>query len=184
MIPSMKTVEPVYREIQLYRALPPFTLLTVVGTLFGWFLVVWVAVMGRPLGALDMPSWLALAIGLPLGVLLPVLYGRMQMLTEVYPDRVSVRNGMSSSMIFPLSNVTAVDLRTDDNIRGDYNDRNLGSDRISRMAYVVTTHSGVQLSMADGRQILIGSMEPDVLHDAILTQWRPQRAVETEGVVS
>lgn len=180
MILSMKIVEPVYREVQYYRALPPFTLLTVVGTLFGWFLVVWVAVMGRSLGALDMPSWLALAIGLPLGVLLPVLYGRMQMLTEVYPDRVSVRNGMSSSMIFPLSNVTAVDLRTDD-IRGDYNDRILGSDRISRMAYVVATNSGVQLSMADGRQILIGSMEPDVLHDAILTQWRPQRAVETEG---
>lgn len=177
MILSMTTKEPVYRELQPYHALPPFTLLTVVGTVFGWFLVVWVVVMGRPLGALDLPPWLALAIGLPFGVLLPIVYRRMHMLTEVYPDRVSVKNGMSSRMDFPLSNVTAVDIRTD-NIREDYNNRTLGTDRVSRMAYMVTTDNGVQLSMADGRQSLIGSLTPEQLHAAILSQWRPEQRPE------
>lgn len=181
MILAMTTAEPVYREVQPYHVLPPFTLLTVVGTLFGWFLVIWVVAMGRPLGALEMPSWLALAIGLPLGVLLPILYRRMHMLTEVFSDRVSVKNGMSSRMTFPFSKITAVDVRTDD-IRDDYNNRSLGSDRISRVAYVVTTDSGVQLSMADGRQVLIGSMQPDTLHSAIVAQWRPEGLVESEKV--
>ena len=31
---------PLYREVQRYRDLPPFTLLVVVGALFGWLLVV------------------------------------------------------------------------------------------------------------------------------------------------
>lgn len=80
-------------------------------------------------------------------------------------------------MDFPLSNVTAVDIRTD-NIREDYNNRTLGTDRVSRMAYMVTTDNGVQLSMADGRQSLIGSLTPEQLHAAILSQWRPEQRPE------
>lgn len=166
---------PTYREEQFYRALPPFTLLTVVAALFGWFLIVWVVGLGRPLGALDMPKWLALVLGLGFGVVPLLAYGRLRMLTEVYSDHVAVMNGMSGRLRLPLADVIEVVVRTDD-IRDDYNVRNLGRLTTTRTAYNVTTPSGVQLTMRDGRQFLIGSLRPDELEAAIQTAWPNGRA--------
>ena len=159
-------MSPLYREVQRYRDLPPFTLLVVVGTLFGWLLVVWVGLMGRPLGQMTLPTWLALAIGLPLGVVLPLAYGRLAMTTEVFADRLVVVNGMSARVNLRHADVTAVTVRTDD-IRGDYNQRNIGEFSNTRIAYVVSASQGVQLEMRDGRLILIGSNDPAALAAAL-----------------
>jgi hypothetical protein len=174
MIQWMNAATPTYREIQPYRELPPFTLLAAVGTLFGWFLIIWVGILNRPLGALDMPAWLAGAIGLPLGVLLPIAYMRLNMLTEVYPDRVYINNGLSGRMAFPLAGVAGVEVRTDD-IRGDYNVRNVGNVRQTRIAYTVSSDSGVELTLDDGRRFLIGSRQPEALGAAVLAAWRAAR---------
>jgi hypothetical protein len=178
----MNNAAPIYTETQLYRELPPFTLLVVVGTLFGWFLIIWAGVLGRPLGALDLPLWLAGAIGLPLGVLLPIAYARLHMLTEVYPDRIYVNNGMSSRMNFPLADVAAVEVRSDD-IRSDYNVRNVGAVRSTRVAYIVTSDKGVQMTLDDGRWYLIGSKRPEELEAAILAAWRAARPSAATEVV-
>lgn len=175
----MDSTAPLYREVQPYRELPPFVLLVVVGTLFGWGLVAWVAVMGRPLGALDMPDWLSLAIGLPFGILLPLAYGRMTMVTEVYPDRVVVNNGMSSHKELSFGHVVAVQMRND-NIHGDYNNRIFGATDGSRTAHTVTSDKGVELTMDDGGQFLIGSKDPDGLGDAVMRAWyavRPELSI-------
>ena len=162
----MKSSGPVYREVQYYRELPPFTLLTVVGVLFGWFLIIWVGVMGHPLGKLVMPTWLALAIGLPLGVLMPLVYARLKMVTEVFKDRLVVTNGMSARASLPFAKIANVEVRTD-NIHEDFNIRNVGTLSATRLAYTVTTENGVQLTMEDGRQFLIGSKDPNALNEAI-----------------
>ncbi len=161
-------MSPLYREVQRYRDLPPFTLLVVVGALFGWLLVVWVGLMGRPLGQMTLPTWLALAIGLPLGIVLPLAYGRLAMTTEVFADRLVVVNGMSARVNLRHSDVAAVTVRTDD-IRGDYNQRNIGEVNNTRIAYVVAASQGVQLEMRDGRLILIGSNDPAALAAALAT---------------
>ncbi len=174
---------PLYREVQPYRELPPFVLLVVVGTLFGWLLIAWVAVLGRPLGALDLPVWLSLAIGLPLGILLPIAYGRMTMVTEVYPDRVVVNNGMSSHKELPFAHVVAVQTRSD-NIHGDYNDRLFGATAGSHTAHTVTSDQGVELTMDNGGRFLIGSKDPDGLGSAVLRAWQavhPKPAVGEVG---
>jgi len=155
-----------YREEQLYRELPPFTLLVVVGTIFGWLLVVWAGLLGRPIGRAELPLPVTLAIGLPLGILLPLAYGRLRMTTEVFADRVVVRNGMSSNLTLPLANVVDVVVRTDD-IRGDYNQRNIGAVSNTRVAYVVDAVQGVQLEARDGRLFLIGSRQPEALAAAL-----------------
>jgi hypothetical protein len=174
------TAQPFYTEVQPYRELPPFTLLTVVGALFGWFLIVWVGVLGRPLGALDLPAWLAGAIGLPLGVLLPIAYARLNMVTEVYPDRVYVNNGLTGRVTFPLAEVAAVEVRTDD-IRGDYNVRNVGNVRQTRIAYTVSADSGVELTLDDDRRFLIGSKQPEALGAAVQAAWRVARQAIQPG---
>jgi hypothetical protein len=134
--------------------------------LFGWFLVVWAGVLGRPVGALALPQWLAMAIGLPLGVLLPIVYIRLRMVTEVYADRVEVRNGLTGRVVFPLADVAEVTTRRDD-IRDDYNTRNVGRLRTTHIAYTVAEQNGVQLTLRDERRFLIGSKQPEALAEAI-----------------
>jgi hypothetical protein len=113
-----------------------------------------------------MPTWLALAIGLPLGVLLPLAYARLNMTTDVYPDRLAMRNGLSSGVVIPFDQMAAITVRTDD-IRGDYSQRNIGQLANTRVAYVVTASQGVQLELRDGRLILIGSKDPQALAAAL-----------------
>lgn len=168
-----------YREIQRYRELPPFTLLVVAGTLFGWALVFWSGLMGRPIGRTVLPPAVALAFGLPLGLLLPLAYARLQMTTEVFADRLVVRNGMSSAVVLPWSRVVDVAVRTDD-IRGDYNVRNIGAVANTRTAYTVDSSRGVQLELDDGRLILIGSKEPEALGAAVAGAWRAARPAGAE----
>lgn len=163
---------PLFREVQRYSDLPPFTLLVVVGTLFGWLLVIWLGLMGRSLGALQLELWLALAIGLPLGVLLPLAYRRLRMTTEVYSDRLVVSNGLSGRLTFRHEDVVNIAVRTDD-IRDDYNTRNVGELRTTRTAYTVSSSQGVQLHLSDGRLILIGSLQPEALGAALTAARRP-----------
>jgi hypothetical protein len=160
-----------YREVQRYSELPPFTLLVVVGTLFGWFLIIWVVGLGRSLGALDLPPAVAIGIGLPLGLLLPLAYARMQMVTEVYPDRVRMINWPSGKRDFPLAEVSEVTVR-EDRIRDDYDQRKVGLVEHTHIAYTVTTDHGVQLILADGRRILIGSKTPGEFGAAVMAAWQ------------
>lgn len=181
MIPNMSSSDHIFSEVQPYRELPPFTLLAVVGALFGWFLIIWVIILDRSLGALVVPDWLALVIGLTLGVLLPLVYVRMRMVTEIYPDRVLVKNGMTGHVIIPLIHVTNIELRTD-NIREDYNVRNIGQSRTTRIAHTVSSDNGIQLTLTDGRQFLIGSKNPTALNDAVHSVWKsPELMMEPAG---
>lgn len=167
---GMNSSEPVYTELQAYRELPPFTLLAVLMTLLGWFLIVWLVILDRPLGALVLPDWLAIAIGLFMGVLVPLLYIRMRMVTEVYADRVQIVNGMTGRVVIPMADVAAINLRSD-NIHEDYSTRNIGQGFKTRLAYTVATDNGVELSLADGRQFLIGSKTPEALESAVRSVW-------------
>lgn len=162
---------PLYREVQLYRRLPPFTLLAVVGTLFGWALVVWVGLMGRAIGAMTLPPWLALAIGLPLGVLLPLAYWRLKMITEVFADRLVIHTGLTGRVQFPYDRVATVETRRE-GIHDDYNPRNVGVVRTTRIAYTVLSNDGVELTFKDGRMFLVGSETPDELTAAVAAAWR------------
>ncbi|MFO7663037.1 MAG: hypothetical protein R6X18_10645 [Chloroflexota bacterium] len=160
-----------YREVQRYSELPPFTLLAAVGMLFGWFLIVWIVALGRPLGALDLPPAVALGIGLPLGLLLPLAYARMQMVIEVHPDRVRMITWPSGKLDFLLTEVTEVSVR-EDRIRDDYDHRRIGIAEHTHTAYTVTTDKGVQLVLTDGRRILIGSKTPGEFGVAVTAAWQ------------
>lgn len=162
---------PLYREVQLYRRLPPFTLLAVVGTLFGWALVIWVGLLGRAIGAMTLPTWLALAIGLPLGILPLLAYWRLKMVTEVFADSLVVHTGLTGRVVLPYDRVAAVETRRE-GIHDDYNSRNIGVVRTTRTAYTVLSNDGAELTLKDGRMFLIGSETPDDLTAAVAAAWR------------
>lgn len=166
---------PLYREVQKYSELPPFTLLAAIGTLFGWFLIIWTVVLGRPLGALELPPVVALVIGLAFGVVVPLAYLRLQMVTEVYPDRIRLRQGFGGGLSFPFAQIAEVSVR-EDYIRHDYNPRQIGETENTRVAYTVASDEGVQLTLTDNRLILIGSKQPEELGAVVSMAWRAARA--------
>lgn len=161
----------VYREEQYYRDNPPFLLLAAVAAILGWALLIWNGLLARPIGLVELPSWLAIGLGLLLGVGLPVLFWRLKMVTTVQPDKITVNTGAAGTLNFPFAEITAIEGRVDD-IRGDYSNRNVGRENNTRVAYVVNSQQGLQLTLADGRLILIGSQEVEQLTEAALGAWQ------------
>lgn len=160
-----------YTEVQPYRELPPVILVAAVSALAGWGLLIWTVVMGRPLGALVVPAWLGVVLGVGLGVALPALFLWLRMTTVVYPDRVTVDTGMSGRHTFALQDVAAVTLRVD-GVRKDYTNQSMVTEDNTRVAYSVNTLQGTQLTLQDGRFILIGSKKPEELTSAIDSAWQ------------
>lgn len=160
-----------YREVQPYRELPPVMMLVAVSAIAGWGLLIWTVLLGRPLGALELPTWLSVVLGLGFGLVLPGIFLWMRMTTEVYPDRVIVDTGMTGTHTFRYADVAAVELRTAD-LREDYSNRNVGTKENTRVAYAVNTLQGTQLVLRDGRFILIGSKKPEELTEAIDSAWQ------------
>lgn len=168
-VPTSDTV--IFREVQPYRELPPVMLLAAVSGIAGWGLLIWTVILGRPLGLLELPSWLGIVLGLGFGLVLPGIFLWMRMTTEVHPDRVSVDTGMTGRYTFQYADVADVELRTAD-LREDYSNRNVGTKENTRVAYAVNTLQGTQLILRDGRFILIGSKKPEELTAAIDSAWR------------
>ena len=77
----------------------------------------------------------------------------------------------------------AVDVR-DEDIHGDYNVRNVASERVTRTAYTVGANAGIQLTLPDGRQFLIGSKQPQPFAAAVLAAWRAARPMPSGEIVA
>lgn len=153
-----------YREVQGYRQVPPFLLIGAVSILAGWGLLAWSVFLDRPLGALTLPDWLVWLIWAALGVGLPILLFRLEMVTEVHPDRIVVRSGTSKYDFF-LRDIVRLTARTEAAL-SDYSNRDIGPSG-SRVAYTVLGNLGVEMELRDGRTVLIGSQEPEELAAAI-----------------
>lgn len=170
-VATSATDEVLYNEVQLYRELPPVMVLSMLSAIAGLALLVWTVVLGRPLGASVLPTWLAVVLGIGLGIVFPALFLMARMTTQVYADRVKVNTGLSGSHTFAFRDVVAVALRTED-LRADYSNRTVGTEENTRVAYAINRLQGAQLTMKDGRFILIGSKTPEDLTQAIDTAWQ------------
>ncbi|MEZ4518089.1 MAG: DUF6141 family protein [Chloroflexota bacterium] len=160
-----------YHETQPYRELPPVLLLVVVSAIAGWGLLIWTVIMGRPLGQLELPTWLGIVLGLGFGVAIPALFLWTRMETFVYPDRVTINTGLSGKHTFDYDHVVAVEMR-DSNLRDDYSNRTVGTKENTRIAYAVNSLQGTQLILGDGQFVLIGSKKPEELTKAIDAAWQ------------
>lgn len=165
-----------YTESQPYRMSPPYLLVSAVFLLFGWGLLLWSVVLNRPLGALDMPDALALALWLGLGVVAPAALLLTSLKVEVHPDRVSVKTGLAGRHEFALAEVREVRARLQ-GAASDYSNRTLGNEGTSQFAFTVTSLKGAELFMRDGRQVLLGSQTPEQLTNAIAAAWEPYRSL-------
>lgn len=158
-----------YREVQRFRSATIWLILGSVAVLF------WVAVLvqlgrGRPFG--DRPAsdrdlligWVVFGVGLPL------LFWSLRLVTEVDATGVRVRFAPLPGRLIPWPAIAAVRVVRYRPLR-DFGGWGLRWGWGRRRAYTVSGDQGVELTLCDGRRVLLGSRRPDRLHEAL--QHRP-----------
>lgn len=155
-----------YREVQQFRN-PTLWLLVLGAAAMMWFGFIRQVILDQPFGGKP-ASDLTLAAGWAvIGIGLPLLFWRIALVTEV--DSVGVRVGFAP---FPRRRIPWQQIRdaralTYRPLR-DFGGWGLRYGWGRRRAYSVSGNRGVELTLRDGRRVLIGSESPTPLQDVII----------------
>lgn len=167
MIDDMVT----FREVQRFRqkwlwiGLVAVSLCLIV--LFGYGMVKQL-VLGEPWGSSPMSDTALAVVGplmIVLGTGLTFIFHKMKLLTEVRKDGVHVHFFPLARQTVLFGNIVSCDVRTYRPIR-EYGGWGVRYGRFGK-AYNVSGNRGVQLKLADGKGLLIGSQRPEELAQAI-----------------
>ena len=108
----------------------------------------------------------ALAAGLLLALLLPVLLVVVRMTTEVRSDGVLIRYSPFTRRRIGFGDIRALEARTYRPLQ-EYGGWGVRWWFGGKRAYSVSGNRGVELTLADGRKVMIGSTRPEDLEAAI-----------------
>jgi hypothetical protein len=133
-----------------------------------WWGFIQQIILGLPWGNKPAPDWMMWIIWLIFGIGFPVVFNLMRLIVEIYDDRVDIRFAPIHSRKIPSINIVAVDARNYSAIKeyGGWGIRGFSSSR--KMAYNIRGNEGVELTLRDGRLVLIGSQQADNLAEAII----------------
>ena len=171
--------DPVYfREVQRFRQPWIWTLLMVMTlaavTLFGYGMIKQL-VFGQPWGDRPMSDG-ALAIVGPLVILFTIgmtyLFLKLKLVAEVRDDGLYIRFFPLSGQIIRYENIEESYVRTYRPLK-EYGGWGIRYGRKGK-AYNVSGNQGVQLKLSGGKQLLIGSQQPEKLADAISDRMKNQ----------
>mgnify|MGYP000010259526 CR=1 FL=1 len=157
-----------YSEIQYMRHVWWLMLLVFGIAALMWWGLIQQVIMGAPWGSNPGPDWFMWLFWLIFGVGFPVAFYLMRMIVEVQDDCVSIRYIPLTKRTIMYSEIDVVRARTYQPIReyGGWGIRG-GS---NRNAYNVSGNRGVELTLIDGRSVMIGSQKAEELALAIETK--------------
>lgn len=169
----MKDDTLLYREIQRWRDVA-WVMLVVFGlaALQWWaFLQQWVG--GSPLGSNPAPDGMLLLFWLFFGIGFPLFFLWLHMLVEVRPEAVKVQYRPFINRVIRLDEIAHVEVRIYRPLLefGGWGVRGWGN----RVAYNVNGNTGVELTLIDGRRVLLGSRHAAELAGAIFKAWQGRR---------
>jgi hypothetical protein len=154
-----------FREEQSFRA--PWLWL-VIGSVAGlqWWGFYRQIVRGEPWGRNPAPDWMMVLLWLAFGIGLPAFFHYAKLIVTVTDAAVEVRFRPFLTRTIPLSDIEKTEARTYAPLReyGGWGVR--GSLRGTR-AYNVSGNQGVELTLRDGRKLMLGSQRADHLARAI-----------------
>jgi len=127
-------------------------------------------IRGEPWGTNPMSDGALAAVGaafIVLGAALIWLFASLRLITEVHADALHVRFAPMRTKRIQLDQIAAAEVRTFRPIRefGGWGVRHTKQLK----AYLASGNRGVQLSMLDGRDLLIGSQRPEEFEAALRT---------------
>ena len=156
----MKATHPIlFREVQRFRDVAWVMTLVFGIAALQWWLFLSQALDGGGQMILFAPYWLLFGIGLP------ALFLWLRLEVTVYPDSVVIRFAPFVNRAIPKLDITGVEAVVYRPLGdfGGWGIRGWGG----RVAYNVRGNEGVELTLFDGRRVLIGSRHADALAAAI-----------------
>ena len=132
-----------------------------------WWGFIQQIILGQPWGSNPASDWMMWLIWLAIGIGLPVFFNWIELAVEVSQDGVRIRYLPFTNRLIPLSNIISLEVRTYKPIReyGGWGIRGFSSSR--KIAYNVKGNRGVELTLHDGRLVMIGSQRSEELAQAI-----------------
>jgi hypothetical protein len=144
-------------------------LFVVAPAVFAWYPFVQQILKGIPVGQHPAPDWVIWAIWLLVGLGLPFAFSRIRMVLEVTDAEVLIRYRPFSRRAIALVDIGLVEVRSYNAVKeyGGWGIKGWSSDK---MVYNVSGGKGVELTLKDGRRVMLGSLRTDELAAAIEAQ--------------
>ena len=154
-----------FREVQRWRDVWWVMLLVFALAALPWSIFLVQVVGGEPVGNNPASNGVALIIALIFGGGFPLFFLWLQMVVEVWPEAVVVYYRPFVNRAIPLAQIVHVEPRVYGPLRefGGWGVRGWGG----RVAYNVSGNTGVELTLADGRRVMLGSQRSAELAQAI-----------------
>ena len=158
----------VYQEEQRFKQWWLWLIVYGVAALMWWALIQQV-VLGQPWGTNPGPDWLIWLFWLLFGLGLPALFHATRLVVEVHPDQVMIRYWPFTIRRIAIVDIKQMEVRTYKPVQ-EYGGWGIKGWSSQRIAYNVSGNRGVELTLQDGRSVMIGSQQPEALALAIQTQ--------------
>ncbi len=165
---------PIFSETQRLRAWFVYVPLLVV-TGYVWYMFVNQVAKGIPQGSHPIPNWLAWVFALVFGLGFPAFLAVLRLLTEVGDGELRIRLIPFRARVIPLKDIESAEVRWYSAMR-EFGGWGIKVSREGVRAYTATGNNGVQLTLVDGRQVLMGSQRSEELEAAIRTGMPKRRA--------
>lgn len=158
----------IFREVQYMRHVWWVMLLVVGLAALMWWGFIQQIIFGEPWGTNPAPDWMMWLLLMIVGIGLPLAFYWMRLIVEVMDDSVSIRYVPLTKRTIPLADIEQVEALTYKPLQefGGWGVRG----RSNRRAYNVSGNRGVELTLRDGRMIMIGSQKAEELALAIVSQ--------------
>jgi hypothetical protein len=162
-----------YREVQRWRDVGWVMLLVLGVAALQWWAFLQQMFMGIPFGNNPAPDAMLLIFWLFFGIGLPLFFLWLHLVVEVRSEAVIVRYRPFINRAIPMNEIAHVEARVYRPMMefGGWGIRGWGN----RVAYNVSGNTGVELTLIDGRRILLGSRHAAELAGAIYKAWGGRR---------
>jgi len=159
---------PIFKEQQRFQQWWLWVL--VLGcTVLAWWAFIQQILADRPFGQNPAPDWAVVLLWIVIGFDLPFFFGILKLVVEVRSGQVFIHFRPLSRRTIPTSDILSVEVRRY-NALVEYGGWGIKGWSRRKMAYNVRGDRGVDLTLRDGRRILIGSQRPEELAAAIESQ--------------
>jgi len=159
---------PIYREVQHFFRQWIILLPVSAVTIIIWYEFIQQVVLGKPQGEQPIPDALAWALTLIFGLGFPALPFLFRLVTEVRPGVLAVRLYPFREVEIAVEAMSQAMVRQYSAIR-EYGGWGIRVNRFNGRAYNVFGDQGVQLILANGTPLLIGTQRPHELLEALRT---------------
>ena len=163
---------PLYREEQTFSQLW-LKFLLIVPTIFVWFIFFQQIILGKPMGRKPAPDAVVIILTILLGIVLPLLLGRMRLILEVRPEGfyyrfIPFQRRWRRLLWSDISHYEKINFSAIKDF-GGYGIRSHKGETV----YVIQGNRGLRFYLHNGRRIVFSSGRADELFELLNSFYRP-----------